>query len=104
MGRWTDHIHNNQALFNTPENILKFFQEKLDVVSIVFQLEKGEVTDCLHYQMYFKLKTKIRPKQLATFLNSAFFGIEIRCAHSEEYCIKYCQKTNTRVGGPWSFP
>lgn len=57
-----------------------------------------------HYQMYFNMKEKVRPKQLAISLNDKFRGIEIRACSNDgkEALKKYCMKSETRVAGPWS--
>ncbi len=93
----------NKELIENPDKMQELLK-KLDPQTYVFQLEKGEKTQKLHYQGYLKLKTKIRPKQLARQLQPHADGIEIAPAFSEVAIKIYCQKKETRVSGPWSYP
>ncbi len=68
----------------------------------IFQLEN--TTNNLHYQIYFRVKEKIRAKTLAIKLNAVMHGIEIMPASTagKEALEKYCMKKDTRVAGPWA--
>lgn len=68
----------------------------------IFQLEN--TTDNLHYQIYMRVKEKIRAKTLAVRLNEELRGIEIRpCSTAgKEALSHYCMKDDTRVAGPWA--
>ena len=68
----------------------------------VFQAE--DTGDNPHYQGYFHLKKKNRPKTLAKTVNAEFKGIELRACSSagKEALRAYCMKDDTRVAGPWA--
>jgi|AntDeeMinimDraft_4_1070355.scaffolds.fasta_scaffold06096_2 hypothetical protein len=91
----------NQHLFDSPE-LLEEQLHALSASEFTFQIERGEITQKLHFQGYVKLPSKIRSKQLAKMLNPIAFGIEVTSAFDEKALIRYCQKEETRVEGPWS--
>lgn len=101
--RWTEHP--KAFNFRDPKYVLSILLS-LDPEECVFQLEKGEKTGKLHYQIYLKLKQdkKTRAKTLARSLNSALYGVEVRIAINGNYSKEYCMKKHTRVDGPWGFP
>lgn len=100
--RLTEH-ELNKYLFEDYNNMVKLIEE-LRPTKYVFQLERGEETQRLHYQGFLKFSTKIRVKQLATGLNRFAYGIQIAPAYDEKALEKYCQKEETRVAGPWCYP
>lgn len=109
--RWTEHPNNNQTIFENPQlfqdTILeanKNEQNQTNIQKMVFQIERGEETNKLHYQGYIHLIKKKRPKSLAKKLNHLFFGIEIAQAIDYEAVIEYCKKIETRIEGPFEFP
>jgi hypothetical protein len=75
----------------------------LDPQQLVFQLERGEKTNKLHYQGFLKLKNKKRLLQVTNTLIFAFFGIEVIPAADEDAFKAYCTKSLTRVRGPFGF-
>jgi len=100
--RLTQH-EKNLPLFDDPNNFINILN-KLHPTLYIFQLEKGEITGKLHYQGYFKLTQKIRSKQLTKTLHELAYGIHVSAAVDEKAIIQYCQKQETRVKGPWSYP
>ena len=100
--RLTEH-ELNKYLFEDYDNMVKLIEE-LRPTKYVFQLERGEETQRLHYQGFLKFSTKIRVKQLAASLNKFAYGIQIAPAYDEKALEKYCQKEKTRVAGPWCYP
>jgi hypothetical protein len=107
--RWSKHP-NNSNIFFEPEKITETFIKLLGPTfkpnTLIFQLEKGEITGLEHYQGCIKLENKIRISQLIQTLRNDFFGIEIRQAAAKNFkdCIDYCSKDDTRIAGPFGFP
>jgi hypothetical protein len=101
--RWAEHA--KAYNFRNPRYLLSILVG-LDPEECIFQLEKGEKTGKLHYQIYIKLKQnkKVRAKTLARYLNSALYGVEVRIAINGALSKEYCMKKATRVEGPWGFP
>lgn len=67
----------------------------------VWQLEAGDETFYEHYQMSFNLKKKNR----LTWLKNHFSRIaHCEVIQNEEGAFNYCQKSETRIGGPWYWP
>lgn len=66
-----------------------------------FQLEKGEKTDYLHYQIYCHTKQKMR---MTAFKKR--FGNTIHYERVQDFdkAFAYCQKEETRQAGPWVYP
>lgn len=87
----------------TKDTLIQFFSTHAK--KWAFQLEKGEETDYLHYQI--RISTKVK-KRLSTFIK--WFGKEIgfkgfrASATSGENATNdfYVTKEETRVEGPWS--
>lgn len=75
---------------------------KMYCANFIFQLE--DTTDNLHYQIYMKVREKIRAKKLAIDWNEDLKGIEIRpCSGAGKQALsKYCMKDESRVAGPWA--
>lgn len=92
-------------LFENPEELGNIFK-KYDAGAYAYQMERGEETGKLHFQIFLKLKEKIRAKQLARELqHNNLHGIEVRsAAANDNVCMKYCTKEETRVAGPWIYP
>ncbi|AIF71519.1 replication-associated protein [McMurdo Ice Shelf pond-associated circular DNA virus-8] len=69
----------------------------------IFQLEMGE-SGFVHYQIYWKLTKRDRPKTLAIALNERLPGIELSAASTGGVLAlkRYCMKDDTRLAGPWS--
>lgn len=67
-----------------------------------YQLE-GSDTITHHYQIYFHMKVKQRPKALAVAWNPVLYGINIQHASTagRQYLKEYCMKPETRIAGPW---
>lgn len=93
----------NKHLFQNPQLFLNIIQS-LDPKSYIFQIEEGRETKRLHYQGFVKLNVKKRADFLGRMLNVQAHGIQFIPASDENALIKYCQKEDTRVQGPWSFP
>nr|YP_009364068.1 hypothetical protein [Pediastrum duplex]AQU64416.1 hypothetical protein [Pediastrum duplex] len=103
IGRVTIH-EQNKHLFDGPEALGEILRSH-GVEVYAFQMEVGELTQKQHFQMFLKVKKKIRAKQFAIELNHEIFGIEIQPAiANDRVCIKYCTKDDTRVQGPWVHP
>lgn len=106
MCRFFEH-EKNEHLFRHPDKLLEILKE-FNLTAWAFQIERGEKTGRLHYQMFLKLKNKMRPKQFARTLNSQIYGIEVLPAFANDVMSKrYCTKEETRVidyGGPWIHP
>lgn len=100
-GRWT--VPEGESTEGLEEKI-KMVLLMNNVEHFVFQLEKGEKTQRLHYQMWLQMKEKIRPNQLGRQLHEHLYGIEIQRASLQgRVALKtYCMKTDTRVAGPWA--
>lgn len=83
------------------EHLIKNWLSKED--RYIFQLEKGEETERLHYQIFCGLKNKKRTKTLAITLNEKFKGIEISACSTQgkEALATYCMKPE-KIAGPWS--
>lgn len=67
----------------------------------VFQLEKCPSSGKLHYQGTMILKKKSRLKAVKTLLGPTAHLEPTKCG---EEAKQYCQKTETRVAGPWVWP
>lgn len=69
----------------------------------IFQLERGEEEDKLHYQCYVRLIDKLRSRTLAVDWNCHFPGNTCSPASKKgNLALKnYVMKPETRVAGPW---
>lgn len=87
------------------ESFLEWLKQ-VETVKSVYQLEKGDISERLHVQAYVKLKTKVRPKQLAIASNDILPGVCIQaCSAAGKMALeKYCMKKDTRVEGPFGYP
>jgi hypothetical protein len=94
----------NKHLFEDPNKMVDILENQADAKEYIFQKEQGQVTGKIHYQGFLKVKTKIRIEQLIRNLRPVVHGIEIRAAMNEKALKRYCQKTETRVEGPWALP
>lgn len=65
------------------------------------QFERGANTGNYHYQAQFSLKTKSRMKTLASVIRKKF-GVSVHLSPTSNEMSDYCQKTETRVRGPWT--
>jgi len=65
----------------------------------VWQLEKGENTDYLHYQVYVELVRATRLTTIAKWYNHC----HVEPVKINNGADKYCMKESTRVKGPWTF-
>lgn len=93
--RWSvAHDPTNQAV------LLGWLRSNADL----YMVQAENTGDNPHYQGYFHLKNKRRPKALAIATNDTMRGVEIRAAstNGQEALRKYCMKEDTRVAGPWS--
>lgn len=70
----------------------------------IFQIERGEETQRLHYQGYFELKFKKRLLTLAKEMAEWAEGIHLSPASTagRQSLQQYCLKTETRHDGPWT--
>nr|WPR18744.1 MAG: replication polyprotein [Owegonang virus 22] len=71
----------------------------------MFQLERGNETNRLHYQGYIHLKKKQRSNALRSQLQNADrSGLYITPASDtgKDELKTYCMKSDTKVAGPWS--
>lgn len=106
MLRWEENSRNNQQLFNNPIAIGEILKnvyvndEKFN--EFVFQLEKNEKLK--YYQIYLKLGTRKRPRQLTKALNKEFFNIQVRQCRDQIAGKAYCCKPEFQQNGPWLFP
>jgi len=50
----TEHERNDQEIFQHPDFIVQIFERTLDPSQLVFQLERGEKTQKLHFQRFFQ--------------------------------------------------
>jgi hypothetical protein len=114
MFRWSSN-ENNHPIFGQPENFLNKFKSDLEgltpgqkVKTLVYQIERGEKTGVIHYQGFLHLQDRIRPGTLMISLNRlGYFGIETKPKardSSDQQCIDYCSKHETRLQGPFSYP
>lgn len=84
--------------YNNPEEkFIDFITSNYRIVKYVFQLEKGE-NGTTHFQGCIKFDSNVRPKNL--------FGPDWDKIHWEkcsnwEASVRYCQKRESRVRGPW---
>lgn len=71
----------------------------------IYQLERGEEEDRLHYQGYLRLKEKQYCKRLAKDMQVLCQGIHVTpCSLPGEAALRtYCMKEDTKVDGPWTF-
>ena len=67
---------------------------------LVYQLERGENTNHLHYQFYVQLKRNQRLSYVKTCFPGAHLEIQMG---SNDEARDYCMKEDTRVDGPWEF-
>lgn len=71
----------------------------------IFQLERGNETNRLHYQGFLHLKKKQRPNALRSALQNADRGglYITACSTAGKESLKtYCMKSDTKIDGPWS--
>lgn len=70
----------------------------------VFQLERGKETKRLHYQIYVETKERCTLNQLKSWSDVTCPGIYWGFCSSKgsEALKQYCQKSDTRVKGPWA--
>lgn len=71
----------------------------------IFQLEKSPTTGNLHYQCFFSLKVKCRPKHCGAMLSGLDLkGISVRPASNAGMVAlsQYCMKPDSRIDGPWA--
>lgn len=70
----------------------------------VFQQERGEEKDYLHYQCTVNLTKKMRAIQIAKLFGDHWRGVAARpiSEGGAEAAWNYSKKTDTRVAGPWS--
>ena len=91
-----------------PEHFLRAQPHVNEVLSKVFdrfvyQIEAGEDTNRLHYQIFAHKKDKDRPKHLAVVLHRSLPGVDVQACSTagKEALENYCMKPE-RVAGPWS--
>ena len=91
----------------SPEQLCEGFQADKQVVYYIFQLEKAPTTGRLHYQWYLRFASNVSLSRVAKIFNSVCGGVSgVHCEiakGTEEECVRYCSKEDTRVGGPWEF-
>lgn len=99
-GRWGFRTWTVDDAIGENDRLMSKLRELCD--DAVWQLERG-VEGLVHYQLYLKLKIKIRPKTLAKALNDEFKGIELAaCSSAGRLALKtYAMKDDTRIAGPW---
>lgn len=80
-------------------NFNKWFQTHTS--EAVWQVEQGEETGYIHYQMTFKLKFKNRFSWLKNH-----FHAQAHCevVNNHDAAFDYCQKSDTRLHGPFYWP
>lgn len=67
----------------------------------VFNYECGKEEKNYHFQVYFNLKVKLRCTELAKKLLVYGIKVSIRPVHDEYAVDRYCQKSDTRIHGPF---
>jgi len=75
------------------------------LVYAIWQLEQCSTTGRVHFQGFFKFSRSIRRTALSDACTAAGYpGIHLEAVRSsEQACIKYCSKDDTRLDGPWEF-
>jgi len=84
------------------EKLVKIFDSNCS--KWVFQKEKGETTDYLHFQGRFNLFKKLNVNSARTIWQSLLPGIHLSptCNDvTQRDCFNYVLKDDTRVDGPW---
>ena len=79
-------------------------EDKLNQIAAeaVFQLEVGETTGRKHYQGRFKLLTRKSKKVLLKDFSNIFETSNLTFQAEIAYdSSSYCEKSETRIGGPW---
>lgn len=66
----------------------------------MFQLEKAPSTGALHFQGYVRYRNAVAPSRLVSLLRHSHVEV---AKGSEQQCVDYCSKDETRVAGPWVF-
>lgn len=67
-----------------------------------FQVEQGEKTGRLHYQVYVKMKKKTRRAAILKWADP-FFGSGDWAPCRSVAAVAYCEKAESRQAGPWSW-
>lgn len=87
------------------EPIQRLFNNR--VRYITYQAEIGEETGRLHLQIYLETTDSMRTTTVANLLKKWFFkGTSVRVTDrksSQQACIDYVTKEDTRVAGPWTY-
>lgn len=84
------------------------FQLDHQIVYYTFQLERAPSTGRLHYQWYIRFTNAVPLSRVAKLFDSVCGGVrsgvhcEI-CKGTEDQCVAYCTKEDSRVAGPWQF-
>lgn len=82
---------------NPPEDFIQLIAVVPGINKYVFQKEVGEECGTPHFQGYVEFTNKVRPLSVFDWTQS----ISWRKCKKPIDAIKYCQKVETRVAGPW---
>lgn len=93
---FTLHVENEEDQLS---NLLNWC--KNNCKQYVFQLEKGEVSNKLHFQGRISLTIKIRLESLINKTKLELQGIHWSITSNNCKNFNYCMKSETRVSGPW---
>lgn len=90
--------------FKAKRELLEEALAAVNADDYIYQLERGEEKDRLHYQGYLKLKTKKYMLTIAKDMQTYCDGIHLSaCSAAGETALRnYCMKDETKVTGPWS--
>ena len=82
---------------------------ELGVDKFIFQLERGKISNRLHFQGYFHIKVRNRETTLNKLWKSIIEGTLKKGSRIKKSSTaginnlkNYCMKTDTRIGGPWA--
>jgi len=64
----------------------------------IWQREKGEEKATEHHQGYIEFRSPVRLSKCKTIIHSAHWE---RRRGTRDEAIRYCEKEDTRIGGPW---
>jgi len=70
----------------------------LECVYLVYQKESGDKTGTPHYQGIVGFEKQLRMNAVSALLPRANLSV----AKSVSACLNYCQKSTTRIDGPWT--
>lgn len=98
----------NRHLFEDPGQVVEIITSiRSEAVKYIFQMERGQNSE-RYYQGYIRFNKKVRRKQLYKQLKQRFNGLNnaivFAFAVDDNVLIRYCQKKQSRIDGPWGYP